>query len=891
MPEGTGTVATLAFSVTLTNASSTAQTYDFALTGAGLNPASPAADVQAPVFSPDSGVTYDAATGEITVPAGVLSFGFTVNTVADAVAESDEGLSVSVGAQSIGVTLTNDDFAPVVPAVVVSTAEDTRLDGNVLATATDANGDPLTVTGFSVEGRAGTLGEPLTLAGIGTFTLSATGVYSFVPEPNYFGAVPQIAYTVSDGANPAVSGALNLTVTPVNDAPTLNAASTALSEEGLALGLADTGASAGAQDTTDANIVTGQLVFADIDGGDTVAVSRLIAPTGLTSGGVPLIWELSANGLVLEGRLPPTESPLGSLVIRVESTPSGSYTATLSLPIDHAGTGEDSRDLTFGVAVSDGTTETLSTLTVRVEDDAPLPIPAMNSMVALQNTNLMIVMDVSGSMGWSALDGLSNGPPPTRLAVAQESIKNLIDSYDSYGNVMVRLVTFSTGAAETAPVWLNATDAKAAIDALVANGNTNYDAALNTAMTAFSDAGRLANGTNVSFFFSDGIPTEPAGSFGISPTEAGVWHTFLNANGIKSYAIGLGTGLSTTQLEPIATIGTAPTLVASVSGLTAALDAIVPKASGTLLTGGILANVGADGSSMAIKTITIDGIVYEHQSAPSTIRAYQAADGAVVTNPPSSFDSATNLLTVTTLAGGVFEINLDRATYAFRTATNPTSDSVETLGYSVVDRDGDIQASTLTVNVAAPASTPGSAFVGDADANTLSGTNANDAIAGLAGNDTLSGGVGNDLLIGGLGNDLLTGGAGSDVFAWTLAERGAIATDTIVGFDAAAASAGGDILDLRDLLSGEHTGAQVTSAVGGPVVNVTPGNLASYLDFSYGADGTTINVTPTGAGNIDQTILLANVDLRTALGLGVGAADTAVISELLNRGKLVVDGS
>jgi hypothetical protein len=32
------------------------------------------------------------------------------------------------------------------------------------------------------------------------------------------------------------------------------------------------------------------------------------------------------------------------------------------------------------------------------------------------------------------------------------------------------------------------------------------------------------------------------------------------------------------------------------------------------------------------------------------------------------------------------------------------------------------------------------------------------------------------------------------------------------------------------------------------------------------------------------------VDLRTALGLGAGATDNQIITELINRGKLVTDG-
>jgi hypothetical protein len=35
--------------------------------------------------------------------------------------------------------------------------------------------------------------------------------------------------------------------------------------------------------------------------------------------------------------------------------------------------------------------------------------------------------------------------------------------------------------------------------------------------------------------------------------------------------------------------------------------------------------------------------------------------------------------------------------------------------------------------------------------------------------------------------------------------------------------------------------------------------------------------------------VLSGVDIRSALGLGVGATDSQIIAELLNRGKLLTD--
>ena len=180
---------------------------------------------------------------------------------------------------------------------------------------------------------------------------------------------------------------------------------------------------------------------------------------------------------------------------------------------------------------------------------------------------------------------------------------------------------------------------------------------------------------------------------------------------------------------------------------------------------------------------------------------------------------------------------------------------------------------------------------GNAGNDTLNGNAGNDRLLGGAGNDTLNGGSGNDILYGGAGNDTLTGGTGADTFAWTLADRGTGGTpakDAITDFDVAPVGSGGDTLDLRDLL------------VGANHVGTDPGNLSKYLDFDTTSTpgSTVIHVSSTGgftngtysAASEDETITLQNVDLRSALGLGTGATDNQIITELLTRNKLVTDG-
>jgi surface adhesion protein len=100
-------------------------------------------------------------------------------------------------------------------------------------------------------------------------------------------------------------------------------------------------------------------------------------------------------------------------------------------------------------------------------------------------------------------------------------------------------------------------------------------------------------------------------------------------------------------------------------------------------------------------------------------------------------------------------------------------------------------------------------------------------------------------------------------------------------FDINPAASGGDVLDLRDLLQGEVT-------AGG-----APGNLGNFLHFTLSGADTIVQISTTGAfsggfnaGAVDQSITLTGVNLTSGLG-----SDQLIIQDLLNKSKLLVDGS
>ncbi|MDZ4293292.1 MAG: tandem-95 repeat protein, partial [Hydrogenophaga sp.] len=150
---------------------------------------------------------------------------FTVNQVNDRPTDGNETNSVT------------EDTTLTVPAAT-----------GLLANATDVEGNALTVSAFTVNGTAGTIGSPLAIAGVGSITVSANGAYSFTPLPNFTGAIPVVNYTVSDGQGGTDTSTLTLTMVPVNDAPVDGNESNTVTEDTTLTVPAATGLLANASD-------------------------------------------------------------------------------------------------------------------------------------------------------------------------------------------------------------------------------------------------------------------------------------------------------------------------------------------------------------------------------------------------------------------------------------------------------------------------------------------------------------------------------------------------------------------------------------------------------------------------------------------------------------------
>jgi T1SS-143 domain-containing protein len=520
-----------------------------------------------------------------------------------------------------------------------------------------------------------------------------------------------LGYTATDSDGDSVQG--TLTVDVDDDTPTIDVDVTAADMPTLTTQDADTIDTAS---DTDSGSFAGLFTLTQDMGADeggtagslSYALSVTNAVSGLSSDGEAIT--LAMNNGVIEG------STSAGVVFEISVDASGDVTLTQHEVIDHVGEGDDNNAfnnsvnnlglasgtiaLTASATITDGDGDSVSDSqaidisgAISFDDDIPGQPADINKTVqetgGSNDTNLMIILDVSGSMDTSpGIPGFA-----TRLAVAKDAIDQLISSYDAAGDVMVRIVRFHGDAHEEGGVWMTATQASTYITSLsdtYGDGSTNFDAALAAAQSAFGDSGKIAGGQNVSYFLSDGQPTSGSGESGpgssggdgIGATEQSNWETFLNNNNITSHALGLGTGVSATALEPIAYDGDA-VIVDDLADLAAILAATVasPELEGNLVTEGLLSgDFGADGpAALQIVAFTHDGTTY--------------------TTASTEYDSGTKSLTIETAADGAITVNFETGAYSYESPGNVDVDTPEVFVYTIEDGDGDQQNGNLTIVV------------------------------------------------------------------------------------------------------------------------------------------------------------------------------------------------
>ncbi|THH38805.1 VWA domain-containing protein [Aliishimia ponticola] len=380
-------------------------------------------------------------------------------------------------------------------------------------------------------------------------------------------------------------------------------------------------------------------------------------------------------------------------------------------------------------------------------------------------TNLVIAVDLSGSMntvfdGAAGLGDLSgDGAPDQMIDLLHAGLAGFIDTMITTGHAGQDVVIL--GYADTAEVLFDGAlgaGASGALSGQIPNGASDYEAALQAAVTAF---GTMGAGQNRLVFLSDGVAT--AGG------------TYLDtAETLRSGPI--GADIQTLALGPLAGVYELDLL-----------DDGVPNNS-----------VGSIGSAADLTS----ALTAPTLSAAPMDRVEILVNGTLQTVLPASDLEQTPLgLRFQVEAAGLVEDEADDVT-ARLIAADGAATQVEVM--LTLDDEDDQTGDDVLLGGEGD-----DALEGSGGHDRLIGAAGNDSLYGGAGQDALTGGAGDDWLLGGAGDDILHGGAGAD---WLIGGDG---SDTV----SYAGSIAPVIVDLaaQTVFGGDATGdviAQVENAEG-----------------------------------------------------------------------------
>jgi VCBS repeat-containing protein len=541
-----------------------------------------------------------------------------------------------------------------------------RLNGT--ATITDADGDSQTSTAFV------DLGGNIRFADDGPSIAAGTPLPTLTVDESNFGinAVGAAVFTTNHGADGPGT---------VTYALGINAGST---------GLVDT--------------LTGQNVVLTLVGGQVVATAGNGGPTVFTVA-------VDASGNI-------TLDQIRAIAHDTDGGPGAAH--------DDAKTLAAANLITITGTITDGDGDSAQASInigqrLTFKDDGPTTTADSGTTTeATLDFNAAFVLDFSGSIDDTELNTMLNAVRDAGLLLFA----------NSSGDVSIRLIGFSSGAANlgvfTDPVsFVNAIDDlnPAQGGTRYANGNTDFTAGIQQLMSVYVPDPTASNQV---FFLSDGNPNEQTGPGGSSLTAAVAtqWNSFVNDNDVNVTAIGVGNGITTARLQDIDVDGQgAPILAADFDDLVQTLLDIVVALP---VTGDLDANDNFGGDGGRIQSITINGTTYTWDGNNTITRT-----GTLTGNVSG------NSITATTPNGASLSLNFATGIWSYAPPENPTVGS-EVFNYSVVDGDGDTAGSTLTVTVAAGGG-PGAGAIAIADMVITNATGSGAAIqiaeAALLAND------------------------------------------------------------------------------------------------------------------------------------------------------------
>ncbi|USD51346.1 calcium-binding protein [Vibrio sp. SCSIO 43153] len=908
------------FKVTLSNASSSDQTYTIGLVNGTAGDDDYDTNVSNIVFS--DGVTYDANTGQVTVPAGVTMFTATVDTTQDTIDEPDETFDLQVGGVTGTATIIDDDGVPTITDVALvgetvpegqaaefkvtlsnaSTSDQTYTIGLVNGTAGDDDYDTnlsniVFSDGVTYDANTGQITVP---AGVTMFTATVDTTQDTIDEPDetfdlQVGGVTGTATIQDDDDAPVITDvALVGETVPEGQAAefkvTLSNAST--SDQTYTIGLVNGTAGDDDYDTNLSNIVFSDGVTYDANTG------QITVPAGVTMftatvdttqdtidepdetfdlqvGGVtgtatiqddddaPVITDVA-----LVGETVPEGQP-AEFKVTLSNASSSDQTYTIGLVNGTAGDNDYDTNVS-NIVFSDGVTYDANTGQITVPAGVTMFTATVDTTQdTLDEPDETFFLNVGGVQGTATIvdDDLPNTPPTVR------DFGILLDIED--GIFPVQDVDFDsvTGAGlqrvedlEDDAVTPNDGDIEIEIVELPSFGELFFVDENNQEVIIDQDfinnpSNKLYEDTEVKYRLTEDFFDEQ--SFDSQDLLDEFDKDFLadsvDVNGLSFYG---GTIDSNGDFVNNAQIKV------DFAAQQVGLVVVSPGETGQgdeISTSEFIAIDLDDGLEAKEARLNLASLNDRFNSGAAWINVYFYMDGVLAETQVIQTDDIVftgnqeGFATVAISSGSFDEIRLfpetdsasDKASFTLVgtqiTSFNNVNDSFD---YQAVDSGGLTSTDTATVDIEF---SNVSVDAVEASAVQVASMQANNIVQGTDQDDTLVGTDGNDILIGGLGDDLLTGGGGNDVFKWTEMDD---ATDTVTDFG------DGDSLDFVDLFDG-----------------VTEDDLSILLDdlssgdYAGQVDDISVSVTESGINstltiNKDGQQLEVNFD-------GASAADIA----------------
>ncbi|WP_374761357.1 type I secretion C-terminal target domain-containing protein [Pseudomonas sp. sp1636] len=490
---------------------------------------------------------------------------------------------------------------------------------------------------------------------------------------------------------------------------------------------------------------------------------------------------------------------------------------------------------------------------------------------------MILVLDSSGSMTTNIS---FNGTTMSRMSALKLAVNGLLSglAVSAADNVRIQLVDFNNSANSLGVFDIKGGEliaAQNAVNGLLANGWTNYEAGLQVALNWVASVGADApytgaNVINQVVFVSDGAPnswltgdsTNLNNTVTNGATSTAVAHVLgmhnqsgsQNDDRVSEVAL-LEASFGQIQAVGINVGGTALDILNQIEGELASVN---PDVASNITTGEQLASVLADFNPStqlfdAGNDTILGGAGDDLIFGDVLYSDILAAAAALAMNPGAGWQVFSALEAGAGAGAYAAWTRADTVNYVLTHADELGQESGRALGHDSID-----------------AGAGNDLVYGQEGNDNIFGGSGNDVLFGGSGNDTLLGGDDDDILIGGLGADIMSGGAGIDTYVWRPGGLGD-GTDRITDFFIDSSGTNSDVLDLSQLLSG---------------VGANAASLQSYLDFAFAGTTTTISVDVDASGSVEQQIVLDNINLATFYGT---ANEASIITNLLDDGALKID--